>query len=659
MEVHSVGRWLSEYPDSQVLAVHAALLHTGKIIFFGGDEYVRQEWCDHQTNNTRLFDCDTHQVILTDSPHFDAFCSGHALLSDGRFVVAGGTGNYDGFVNCLTDVHADNVHPHFTGLRDTAIYDPITETWREADQMNAEPYALNNRGGGRWYPTLITLMNGQILAMSGHPSGTDRRIADRRIASLGYLHINDSPEKFSQHPSPNGSWSFVPINPPVPMSIDDRHLVPYYPRLHVLPGGDIFSSSPRIRLRYDEHDNTLRYDESGNERFDATSGQWTSVNNNMHRQVGDDNSIYWDYGGDRFVNAFTSVLLPLSPDDNYRPRVLICGGRSAFIIDPTAQDAEWHRTAPRNLTIHEAPPLLNCQHHDPVELPMRINLNAIILPTGEIFICGGVYDGNGSDCSGVMPAELYDPQNDRWTTLAPARVVRNYHSVAILMPDGRIWTAGSSKNAGAGRRREDRETTIEIYEPWYIGLDRPRITSCDHEVDYGGILKINTTQADFIRRIAVIHPGSVTHAYNSDQRYIGLRFEYRHDDFIVATGPPANAAVPGYYLLFVINKGGVPSNGEFIRIKPSRQLPQKPTKWDILYYLVDPPQELPDPVISLLTTIEGINEPLSLNKAEVLQQISKMREKITDLFKTNKIDKTVYDNLVGAISQYTNSLEKS
>src|SRR5262249_53968636 len=134
------------------------------------------------------------------------------------------------------------------------------------------------------------------------------------------------------------------------------------------------------------------------------------------------------------------------------------------------------------------------------------------------------------DTNAVLEAELYSPQTNAWQTLEAATVVRNYHSVALLMPDGRVWTAGSSidgQHTGQWRRE------IEVYSPWdCYRSDRPSVDKVLHGIapGSGGILyshhvDISTPQAVDIRRVFVIRAGSVTHAFSSDQRCMGLEFE--------------------------------------------------------------------------------------------------------------------------------------
>ena len=131
------------------------------------------------------------------------------------------------------------------------------------------------------------------------------------------------------------------------------------------------------------------------------------------------------------------MLLPLLPEENYRARVLLCGGAQPEKIDLNAPIPTWAPTGQRTL----------------LGTPVRRNLNVVLLPTAEVLVCGGVVDG-GDDNTAVKEAELYrfDPttNTDNWSVLPPARVGRNYHSVALLMPDERVWTAGSNINSQQG-----------------------------------------------------------------------------------------------------------------------------------------------------------------------------------------------------------------
>ena len=495
----SIG-WQVLPEDSQVLAIHAALLHTGKILYFSGDEHDRHQHVTHQLDHTRLFSCETLQVEPAPSPTTDVFCAGHAMLGDGRLLVAGGTESFPH--------EMETIHMGFTGLRDTWIFRPGSETWVHADALCREPG--KNTGGGRWYPTLVTMPNGRVLAVGGIPMQVDSRM------------INNSPEMFRPTPAPKGQWQLIG-------SDDPANQLANYPRLHVLPDGRVFSATPTRG--------------AGNRRLNTATADWANVCKRP---------------SDAFYRGFryTSVLLPLLPWRNHRPRVLLIGGSQPLVVDLGASSPKWAPTGPRALA----------------GSPRRIHGQAVLLPTGDVFVCGGVTaTGANSDSKGVKRAELYRPTTNRWHTLQPATVVRNYHGVALLMPDGRVWTAGSNHNGAQSfpaPNVDNRELRIEIYEPGYVGQSRPQLLDVPTTITCGQPFTLRTTQAPSIRRVALIRTGAVTHGFNSDQRYVACTFERSGPNRLAVSAPPTSAiAPPGYYLLFVVNQNRVPSEGRFVRVK--------------------------------------------------------------------------------------------
>ena len=483
---------------AQVLAVHAALLHTGQILYFGGDEHDAGQNDRDEIDHTRLFDCASLTVSVVGSPTSDLFCSGHAFLMDGRLLVAGGTEDFP------TDQgpHA----PHFPGLRDASIFEPWSRRWIPVASMNPEPGRTT--GGGRWYPTLLTLASGTVLALSGHPQKDDSR------------HSNDSPEAFSPSPRHTGTWRLL-------SGPDPAHDVAYYPRLHVLPAGDVLCATP-VRGR--------------TQRLTPAPYRWTDVT------AAPSDPIYHGF-------AATSVLLPLLPSTGYRPRVLFCGGAQPIVLDLGVASPSWKPTGPRTLSGR----------------PIRNHANAVLLPTGEVFVCGGAVDPS-SDATGVLQPEVYNPNDNSWTTHPAATVIRNYHSVALLMPDGRVWTAGGNHNSQQSFPApgvDNRELRIEIYEPPYYSADRPQLTSAPRAIGWGQTFHVRSSQTDRIVRVAMIRAGSVTHAYNSDQRYVGLGFSRIGGWLTVKAPPNTGTAPPGYYLLFVLNRENIPSIGWSVRLGPA------------------------------------------------------------------------------------------
>lgn len=502
-------RWIVLAANSQILAVHAALVAaSGKIplvLYFGGDEHDQGQHDRGQIDHSRLYDCNTGAITNPGSPPAsDLFCCGHTLLADGRMITGGGT---DDFSNVVPGIH----HVHFPGIRDCWSFSPVTRTWSRIASMNPEPGRTT--GGGRWYPTLVTLPDGRVLILSGHPLPNDTR------------HTNNSPEIYS---TISNAWSFA-------TGSDPAHEMGYYPRVHVLPNGDVFCSTPLPGLRIMS--------------FNAGNGTWRNL------AAAPADGIYHGFGS-------TSVLLPLRPGNSYRARILMCGGAQPVSMDMGAATLSWTPTGARTLGAPTP--------------PRRNNLNAVLLPSGEVFICGGISADTGADSSGVLAAEMYNPITNAWLTLPSATVVRNYHSVALLLPDGRVWTAGGNKNAAQSFPApgiDNRELRIELFEPWYYGrADRPRVVSLPDAIQSKQEFKVRCGMGENITQVAMIRAGSATHAFNGDQRFIELNFTRRGGNVLRVQAPPdTNIAPPGNYLLFLLNAAGVPSEGRFLnmRITPS------------------------------------------------------------------------------------------
>lgn len=512
-------------PDD-ILAVHAALLPTGEILSFGGDEHDQSEHDTGAIDHTRLFQCATAGMSNPGSPTSDVFCCGHALMGDGRLLVAGGT---EFFVHEVGGEHNE----HFPGLHDAWVFDAFSRHWSPVARMSvAQLMQFRSSAeavdpGGRWYPTLVTVASGEVLAVSGHPSSDDSR------------HNNHVAERFSASTSPEGAWTLLwPPNPAFE-STDPN----VYPRLHLLPNGAVFCSTPLAQP-------------ARSQLIDPVTGS--------RSHAGDPPPDPINIGG-AVAQDGTSVLLPLLASEGFRPRVLLCGGSQPVIMDlqplmnDPAASAPWVATAPRRMAA--LPPRL------PQANPPRLHLNAVILPTGQVLLCGGCAQFR-KDATAVLEPELYHPagagQPDRWETLQATQVPRNYHSVALLMPDGRVWTWGSNHDGQQGRAHL--ESRIEILNPPYMNAPaRPTLTA-GPRMSYGGVFSFQAQSDVPLRRVAILRAASVTHAFSSDQRYVGLDFDVSGGQVDVQEPPNANIAPPGYYLLFVIDENGIPSIGAFVQL---------------------------------------------------------------------------------------------
>ena len=76
----------------------------------------------------------------------------------------------------------------------------------------------------------------------------------------------------------------------------------------------------------------------------------------------------------------------------------------------------------------------------------RRQLNATLLPDGNVLVTGGTSSPGFNDPAGaVHAAELWNPTTEQWTTLASSSgIPRVYHSTALLLPDARVLSMGGN-----------------------------------------------------------------------------------------------------------------------------------------------------------------------------------------------------------------------
>ena len=207
----------------------------------------------------------------------------------------------------------------------------------------------------------------------------------------------------------------------------------------------------------------------------------------------------------------------------------------------------------------------------------RRQLNATILADGSVLATGGMTSAATNALvdlgHAVTSAARWNPATGAWTTLSSASRIREYHSTAALLPDGRVMTGGGGV-CGVCVTAGYLEKNIEYFTPPYLYkhdgsgqlADRPVIATAPASVGINTSFTITSGQAAGIRKVALVGLGDVTHSVDQGQRYVPLRFSVSGTTLTV-TGPPSGGvAPPGYYLLFVVDSAGVPSVATTVRV---------------------------------------------------------------------------------------------
>jgi hypothetical protein len=189
----------------------------------------------------------------------------------------------------------------------------------------------------------------------------------------------------------------------------------------------------------------------------------------------------------------------------------------------------------------------------------RYNMNFIYLADGSLIAVGG--NQNSEYSNPVFQPELLNLTTQTWTLGPPQVGTRAYHSTAVLLPDGRVISAGSDSGVAL-------ENTYEIYSPAYMSApSRPTITFSPKVITYGKTFKVTTPQAANITRVALIRPGATTHAdHMDDQYYVDLTWTVSGTNLTVNSPKTSNAIPPGYYMLVILDQNNIPSVMPFVQL---------------------------------------------------------------------------------------------
>ena len=534
--------------DVDFAPVHGTLLpygDLGKLVLFNTR---RQGIASFDLNGTpgsatRFATCDddTNCTVLRQ----EYFCSGHTVLSTGDLLVLGGHWG---------DKVRTGPRRYIPSPPWASYFDVDTDELIEITPM---------LGKARFYPTCTVLPSGDILTWGGDywvDSNGDSLINDPKIDTTSWIQFHmegDDPAY--------GTWSEVP-NLLGTGSILER--VQLYPYTQLIP------DSPTM-----------------DEDLDAGGLSWVGPFSSGAAGT-DTNSVFFPFDGgqadsvrDRrkrlWRSACAMVLLQLAMP-NPSPRILLLGGglETEETVDVTSSAEIWNSTLASGNRWSFADSM-SVERHD---------LDAVLLPNGHVFVVGG-HSSEGScyqNPGGVCPleCETFDPEaalTEQWTESDAVAVKREYHSVALLLPDARVIVAGGED------RDETEASTYEIYYPPYLfkdvggsavirgATDRPIIDSIEEhglpgskEIFYSGStfdIEVSGDVDPAACEVVLMRPCSVTHSNDMSQRSLLLQSEQAGSDIRVTVSFDEKDAPPGPYMVFVLNDEGIPSKAKWIFIK--------------------------------------------------------------------------------------------
>lgn len=547
LSVADGGKWEGPYPMTNV-PVHISLLPNGKLLYWGRDKNNTTDSTDgsdiRESCSTYLADplyLETGYTATLPVNGTNLFCSGHSFLPDGRLLVAGGHTNLTTPTPNPVGSPTPSPYPDSYKLKEGVGEDKINVFDYRSPLNAAWTMSAQKMAHGRWYPFNVTLGNGDTLIMGG---------SYWNYTASQVWHNTDNSLRTQQ-----GGLKELVGN-------GDNVVLTWYPYISMDSTGKVLMSGPRSSYRYDPSASNPPGD-----------GRYTSTLTLNKDHI---------YG--------TSVM--------YAPnKVLVVGGYNYNNSSSVTNVGEY-------IDLNEAAPSWRL-----MPAPMtyvRTHATSTILPDGKVLVTGGTSckGFNNLDCGpngtyggAVQTPEMWDPDNPwQWTPLNETKsgIPRVYHSIAMLMPDGRVMIGGGGLPAATGEVagsticpglgvedpaecKKFGHRDVEFFSPPYLfNTDgttavRPAITSAPASISYGQTFNVGVgnVNASGVAKVVLIRLPSVTHTYNQDQRRVVLRSTAADARTLSVTAPAGgNDCPPGPYMMFLVNNNGraTPSVAKIVRV---------------------------------------------------------------------------------------------
>lgn len=366
---------------------------------------------------------------------------------------------------------------------------------------------IQNMTGGRWYNTTVALPDGQAWTATG--SGTGKNTSEIWSQASGWRQLTGI------------NWSTV--------FSEAGYIKEWHPLVSLAPDGRLLHFGPTDIMRWITH--------SGN-------GSLTNAGTNVP--------------GAHYPKEGAWIMYE-------EGRVLVAGGGANTTASSVGDGTTGTSTnLAYTVNLNTVPPTV-------ASIASMANTrqfaNAVVLPNGEVLIIGGNTSGRKfNDTGSVLPCEMWNPRTGQWRTVASISVPRNYHSCAILLPDGRVWSGGGGLSGNSADHRD-----AQLYTPPAL-LDaagalrtRPVLNSAPPEVGPGVTFTVTGTPG--LAKFSLIKMSALTHSVNTDVRYLTLPFaETSPGTYSLTSRTNLNVMTTGYWMLFGILPNGAYSEARVIRV---------------------------------------------------------------------------------------------
>jgi hypothetical protein len=562
---------------------------------------------------------------------YNTYCNARVTLSDGRVYVFGGhdMAGFNGLykVNIFdpeTETWVQRLEPctRANWARDpfglqlfasnlNAQFYPNCDP---RDQQSTQPSEPSDQKYARWYPSAIPLPNDMVLVVGGFDQ--DNSVPpDPDRAAKGRLNQSQS----------DATFAASRVNQVVPEVYDpktDRNIAlenarmafPLYPQLEAVqtgPGRDdwkVCTFNGEINYGEEVIPGGTKFGSAGGGRFTMGTTWCLDVLGAMrdpNRSIPASN--HWT-----LVDTASEVRPYCCPTASLIE--IDSAGRTVshkwFMISGQSQNGSTTGTIE---VIDFADPIPSWRIAGMMAVPLTTS-KAVVLPDGKVLIGQGLNRALTTyEQKEGLRFQMFDPDSGTTALLARTTVSRGLHGTATLLPDGSVFFAG-----------EDRQTLVQPDDPSFplmtsyadlltrgdpdVGVPvgqlffpsylfsqdgsrapRPEIAQSPEKLNYGGHFNIKVdSDPRQIASVVLLRSDHNTHSLTTGDRYVKLAFRLKHDDDddedrnqgrrelkkgklqVRAPKFPAQA-VPGIYMLFVVDRFGVPSVARRIDLKQERR----------------------------------------------------------------------------------------
>lgn len=345
----------------------------------------------------------------------------------------------------------------------------------------------------RWYNTSVALPNGRVWTVSGSGgSGT----AERWDEAIGWSRLTGI------------NWNTVLAEP--------GYINIWHPFVSLAPDGRLIHFGPTDTMHW------VSPDGAG-----AMSNTGTVVPGTHYPKEGC--WVMYDEG-----------------------RILVAGGGANTTNNSSDTTTGTSSTLAYTVDVRTGTPVVTPQN--PMTFARQF-ANCVVLPNGEVMVMGGNTSGlKFNDTGSILTPEIWNPTTGQWRQMAPAVTPRNYHSLALLLPDGRVMSGGGG--LGGGDHRD-----AELFTPPTLfnadGTLAPRPLLNTAPTAIGVATKFTVTGTPGITKFSFIKMSAITHSVNTDLRYLSLPFtELSPGTYEITAHASLNVMTPGYWMLFGVGASG-------------------------------------------------------------------------------------------------------